>query len=146
MAYTPSQKLVAFKKVIKALESGKTLGNILDEPNMPSRTGFYSWLKSEEGFEEKYVRAKELSAEALYDEMIRIAETPIMGDETTIGPNGVTITTKDQIHHRRLLLDTIKWRLGKEAPRKYGDKLDVTSDGEKVGQVTIFELPSNGRE
>jgi hypothetical protein len=36
--------------------------------------------------------------------------------------------------------------LSKLNPKKFGDKVDLTSAGEKIEQsVTIFELPSNGR-
>lgn len=139
-------KLIAFKKVLKELEKGTPLRQILDTPGMPSRRMFYDWIDESEDLRKRYARAKELAAEALFDRMVEIAETPVMGDETTIGPNGVTITTKDQIQARRLLIDTLKWRLAKEAPKKYGEKLDVTTDGEKLGQVTVFELPNNDRE
>lgn len=146
MAYTPSQKLILFKKVIKELEKGTPLRQILNTPGMPTRSRFYDWLDKNESFQERYTRAKDLAASALYDKMLEIASTPMLGETVEHGPNGVKITQADMLGHRRLLLDTIKWRLTKEAPKKYGDKLDVTTGGDKINQVTIFELPNNGRE
>ena len=41
------------------------------------------------------------------------------------------------IEHRRLQVDVRKWMAGKLAPKKYGDKLDVTSAGEKIQTYTL---------
>lgn len=89
---------------------------------------------------ERYARAKELAADALYDEMLQIARTPIKGTEVTDGPLGVTVKTADALGHRRLLIDTIKWRLAKEKPEKYGDKLDVTSGNKALAVPAVIGM------
>lgn len=48
----------------------------------------------------------------------------------------------------RLLIDTLKWKAGKFYPKMYGTKasLDITTDGKEITQqVTVFQLPDNGR-
>jgi hypothetical protein len=81
--------------------------------------------------------------------MLNIAETPEEGDETTLDHNGIKIVTKDMLGHRRLKIDTIKWQLGKLNPKKFGDKLDLTSESKitfaaenltEEEQATLFEL------
>jgi hypothetical protein len=72
--------------------------------------------------------------------MLEIARTPVEATEVTDGPLGVTTKTADALGHRRLLIDTIKWRLGKERPEKYGDKLDVTSDGQALAVPAIIGM------
>jgi hypothetical protein len=72
--------------------------------------------------------------------MLQIARTPVKGTEITDGPLGVTVKTADALGHRRLLIDTIKWRLAKERPEKYGDKLDVTSKGEALAVPAIIGM------
>jgi hypothetical protein len=47
------------------------------------------------------------------------------------------ITGEEQINHNviqrnKLQIDARKWMLGKMQPKKYGDKLDVTTDGDKL--------------
>jgi hypothetical protein len=44
----------------------------------------------------------------------------------------------------RLRVDARKWLLSKMLPKKYGDKLDVTSDGEKMPVVTVNLAPNGG--
>lgn len=146
MAYSAAEREKLFAKVIAELQNGTPLRDVLDDIEMPSRTSFYGWLDENPDFSERYARAKQVAADALYDEMLTIANTPMAGETTTLDKDGVKIVTADMLGHRRLLIDTIKWRLAKEAPKKFGDKLDVTTAGDKVGQVTIFQLPDNGRE
>ena len=129
-----------FKKILKGVEDGTPLRQILAAtPDLGTAT-FYKWLEESEPRQKRYARAKELAAEALYDEMLQIARTPVKGTEITDGPLGVTVKTADALGHRRLLIDTIKWRLGKERPEKYGDKLDITSKGEALAVPAIIGM------
>jgi hypothetical protein len=140
MALTPSQIEMLFKKTLRGLEDGTPLRQLLGQSGYPSRRKFYDWIKADEKMRERYARAKELAADALYDEMLQIARTHIEGKEVTHGPLGVTIKTADALGHRRLLIDTIKWRLAKEKPEKYGDKLDVTSGNKPLAVPAVIGM------
>ena len=59
----------------------------------------------------------------------------------TVDENGNPRINHDVIQRDRLRVDARKWMLGKMQPKKYGDKLDVTSDGEKIS-TTIINLGS----
>ena len=149
MRYTDEQRKAAFKIITQRIQKGEAVRRICDEKGVPDENTFYRWLNKYEDLRELYARAKEIAADALYDEMLTIARTPVEATEVTDGPLGVTIKTADALGHRRLLIDTIKWRLGKERPSKYGDKLDITSGGEHVnmppivGMVIKNETPAN---
>jgi hypothetical protein len=43
---------------------------------------------------------------------------------------------------RRLYVDTVKWYVGKVAPKKYGDKLDLNV----TGKVTVGDAIEEGRK
>lgn len=140
MKRTASEIELIFKKILKSVEDGTPLRQVLaNTPDLGTAT-FYKWLDESPEFQKRYARAKELAAEALYDEMLQIARTPVKGTEVTDGPLGVTVKTADALGHRRLLIDTIKWRLAKERPEKYGDKLDVTSKGEALAVPAIIGM------
>lgn len=126
-----------FKSILREIETGKPLRQIITDTKGLGAATFYKWLDESEPMRKRYARAKELAAEALYDEMLEIARTPVKGTEITDGPLGVTVKTADALGHRRLLIDTIKWRLGKERPEKYGDKLDVTSGNKPLAVSAI---------
>lgn len=140
MKRTASEIEILFRKIIKSVEDGTPLRQIIAAtPGLSSAT-FYKWLEESPARQKRYARAKELAAEALYDEMLEIARTPVAATETIEGPLGVTIKTADALGHRRLLIDTIRWRLGKEKPEKYGDKLDVTSGNKALAVPAIIGM------
>lgn len=140
MSRTPSEIENLFKKILQSIEEGTPLRRIVGTPGQLSRRKFYDLIKESEPMRERYARAKELAAEALYDEMLEIARTPIEATETTNTPQGVIVKTADALGHRRLLIDTIKWRLGKERPEKYGDKLDVTSGNKPLAVPAVIGM------
>lgn len=53
---------------------------------------------------------------------------------------------KIEIQRARELAQHYRWKAGKRNPKKYGDKMDLTTDGEKISQVVQFQLPNNNRD
>jgi len=80
---------------------------------IPSETTFYKHLSQSESFAEDYARAKEVQAHREFDEIRKLADE----------------ATPENVHVKRLQIDARKWRAGKMAPKKYGDKLDVDMSG-----------------
>lgn len=140
MKYTPSEIEMLFKKTLRKLENGIPLRRILGQPGYPSRRKFYDWVKDDESMRERYARAKDLHLEALFEEMEEIARNPMPETIEEIGTFGSKTTQKDNTARSRLLIDTIKWRLAKERPTVYGDKIDITSDNEKIGLPAIIGM------
>lgn len=137
MAYSEEKKDEVFNNIITQIaDEGRPIRSILKDNGMPSTSTFFIWLEEDENKSKQYARACEIRADVLFDEMLNIAFTPEEGETqrtTKRGENQETETTKgDMLGHRRLKVDTLKWALSKMAPKKYGDKLDVTSDGDKV--------------
>jgi len=56
------------------------------------------------------------------------------------------VGTKEELMRARELSQFYKWKASKRSPAVYGDKIDMTSGGEKLNQVQIFQLPSNNRD
>lgn len=50
--------------------------------------------------------------------------------------------TKEELMRARELAQHYRWKAGKRAPKKYGDKIDVTTEGEKISQSTTIVLPN----
>jgi hypothetical protein len=108
-----------------------------------SHTTVLDWI-NKLGYTDQYACARETRAENIFEEIIDIVDCE--DHDIVIDENGVPRVNNDVIQRDKLRVDARKWMLGKMAPKKYGDKIDVTSDGEKLeGGVTIFQLPDNGR-
>jgi hypothetical protein len=102
-----------------------------------STSELYRVLKDNEDVRERYARACEERQDKLFNEILEIADTPNMGMVTVVKKDGTEITKADMIQHRRLQIDARKWVLAKMNPKKYGDKVDLTSDGEKLVQINL---------
>lgn len=99
----------------------------LDE-KMPSVATVLKWLREDKnGFLAQYARAKEEQADFMADEIIGIADHTAE-DHTPF--TGANVVQRD-----KLRIEARKWLSGKLKPKKYGDKLDLTSDGEKIQQT-----------
>ena len=81
-----------------------------------------------------------MQADVIFDEMLDIADTPVVGLKTTSKPTGVETVEGDMIDHRRLQIETRKWLLGKMAPKKYGDKHIHEHGGPEGGPITLEAL------
>jgi len=143
MAY---DKELVFKSILSEIEEGASLRSVLSKEGMPVRSTFFEWLKDSEEKSNHYAKSIEARADSMFDEMLEIAYTTESGETVKTTMNGIETTTSDMLGHRRLKIDTLKWVLSRMNPKKYSDKLDLTTGGEKLPQVTIFQLPDNDRK
>jgi HSP90 family molecular chaperone len=94
---------------------------------------FEKWLDSSELNQMQYARAREKRADLIFEEMKEIADK--QDKDVYIDHEGNERIDHNVIHRNKLQIDTRKWMLSKMQPKKYGDKLDITSDHEKLNQV-----------
>lgn len=130
-------------------KSNKGLHFILkSNPSFPSFSTFFKWLNNKEYsyLRDKYARAREIQAEFLADEIIEIADTCREGKKTVQKKDGTEITTGDMIERSRLMVDARKWKAAKLAPNKFGDKLDVTTNGANINSTPAIITLSNGSQ
>lgn len=89
---------------------------------LPSEKTFYKRLTKDEAFAQAYARAREAQAHREADEIREIAD----------------LATPEDVQVARLRVDARKWRAAHLAPKKYGDKLDVTSGGKVLPTPQII--------
>lgn len=137
MAYSEKQRTDILNKICERLESGEALRTILKDKDFPSNTAFYEWIDGDKKKAEQYARACEARADSIFEDILDIADD--QQDDVYINDDGDEFTNHNVIARSKLRVDARKWILGKLQPKKYGDKLDVTSDGEKI-QTNIIQL------
>jgi hypothetical protein len=115
-----------FKIIIDRIEQGESLRSVLRSDDMPSQNTFFKWLNKSEEKVKQYARAMELRAEVRFESI----EADYMEEPQRDPMTGKIDTGWVQL--QRLKIDSKKWELSKLHPKKYGDKLDVTSDGDKI--------------
>ena len=122
--------------------SNKGLASICKDLKI-APSSVFKWLTEHKAFTEQYARAREAQADYLADEMLEIADD---SSQDTLMTDKGPIPNTEWINRSKLRVDARKWIASKLKPKKYGDKLDVTSGGEpmkkqvfKIGE-TIIEL------
>ena len=88
-------------------------------PSCPDLKTVFAWFRTQPEFLQQYTRAKEDAADLLVDQMLHLADTV-----DDMNPNAV--------NKARLQVDTRKWIAMKLKPKKYGDRVDLTTDGKEM--------------
>lgn len=133
--YSPEQIETLFNSVLLEIEKWRPVRQILQDEWMPSWPTFYIWLANDEEKTKRYARACDVRAETIFDEMLEIADDN--SKDIKVDKDGNEIVNQDNIQRARLKIDARKWVLGKLNPKKFGDKLDMTSGWEKVATYII---------
>ena len=127
MAYSTEKREEILKSVFEKLENGVSLNKILKEKKIRFST-FYNWINESEEKKEKYTRAKEFGITAIFDSI-----DDDYNDKPPLDAWGKV--DSGWVAMQRLKIDAKKWKLSKLAPKKYGDKIDVTTQGEKLNST-----------
>jgi hypothetical protein len=125
MARPSSYTDVIADEICERLANGESLRRICLTPNFPRQATVFRWLAANEGFRERYACAREAQADVLADEIIDIADGKVGEYEEGAKPD---------VMRDKLAVDARKWVAAKLRPTKYGDKLDLTSGGDKLGR------------
>ena len=121
--------------------SNKGLYKLCQEnDDLPNADTIYLWLTKYPEFSDKYARAREIQAELLADEIIEIADET--SHDTLTTDEGKEYENKEWVNRSKLRVDARKWKASKLAPKKYGDKLDVTTDGDKINSIDLTKVDS----
>lgn len=129
-------------KILARLSAGESLRAICRDDGMPAESTVRLWaMEDVEGFAAQYTRARDLGLDAIADEILEIANTPVPGiTKTTKADGGIEEKQGDMIEHRRLQVDSRKWYLSKLAPKRYGDKMQLAGDDASPLTVVVRKL------
>lgn len=94
---------------------------------------FLTWIeKGDDELKELYARARVRLLDRMAEGLIDISDA----DPLTLPSGGVDSAA---VAHRKLQIDTRKWLLSKLAPRKYGDRLELSGDSENPLTIKTIE-------
>ena len=97
-----------------------------------SRKKFYELIQTDTELGNQYARAKEIDAERFADEILEIADG---SDNDYVNTEEGVKFQSEHVQRAKLRVDTRKWLLSKRLPKKYGDKVDVTTGGKPIESV-----------
>jgi hypothetical protein len=108
------------EQVIDRVSNGEMLTKICTDEDMPARMQFYNWMTSRPALVSAYARAR-LAWADWWAEKVLILSLDGSGD-IYLDEAGKSVVDHANVQRARLQVDTIKWLVGKYAPRTYGEK------------------------
>lgn len=127
---SPERPVIA-EKVIKAMDSGMSCFKACQQVGISMQT-FTRWAEEDAAIAEAYARAKENFIERIANEVMELSDADV-GEQ----PDGRKDWAAVQKH--KLQVDTRKWLLSKLAPKKYGDKLELSGDADNPLTIQRIE-------
>ena len=122
-AHTTGQITAAVQEtILSGLKAGKSLAAICRDESI-DKSSVYDELGRNPEFTDLYMQARKVQADALFDEVLEIA------DECRAGA--------DDVQKARLQIDARKWMCGKLAPKKYHDRAALELSGENGGAIVV---------
>lgn len=120
-------------RICNELALGKSIRTVCAIEGMPAIATIFNWFRTQPEFLEQYARAKQEAADAMAEDILDIADDGT-NDWTKANVRGkqVDVPDREVIQRSQLRVETRKWLMAKMKPKRYGDKLDVTTDGEKL--------------
>lgn len=104
-------------RIISELADGLSLVQICRANGMPGRRTVMDWQEKDDTFRARCARARAEGADLAFDKMASIEADVLAG--------------KMEAQAARVVLSSMQWRLSKLAPRRFGDKLELSSDPER---------------
>lgn len=118
--------------ICERIANGESLKGICEDDAMPSKSTVFKWLGARDEFADKYARAREAHADALFDDILSIADdgrNDWMERKDAEDANLGWRENGEALRRSQLRIDARKWMAGKLRPKKYGEKLDLNVSG-----------------
>jgi len=117
--------------VFSGMRSGLSAFKACEAASVPHST-FLEWIRDDEELANSYARAREDLIERIANEVLELSDADV-----GLQPDGKKDWAAVQKH--KLQVDTRKWLLSKLAPKKYGDKLELTGDPDRPLAIQKIE-------
>lgn len=122
-------------KICQMIAQGQSVRSICAKKDTISMQTFFRWLRENDKFREQYARACEERSYMHAEDIIEIADDATNDYMEKLEGDGY-IFNSENVQRSRLRIDTRKWLMSKLNPKVYGDKLDMTTNGNDIG-VTL---------
>ncbi len=129
-------------QICDKIAEGKSLRKICDIEGLPDKSTVFRWLGTNTAFRDQYVRARDVQADYMAEEIIEIADdgTNDFGfkeGDTAEGASASPVFLAEHVQRSKLRVDSRKWLMSKLAPKKYGDFQRTELSGPNGGPVIL---------
>ncbi len=120
------------KEICKRVAMGEHIKAVLDSSDhYPDYSTWCNWKRDNQELFDLYTKAIQDKAEMVTFEINQVMQDMRSGIiEAPVG---------------RILIDTLKWYASKFYPRMFGERVDITTDGDKINQAAAINLAIDGK-
>lgn len=130
--------------ICEEIALGNSLRSVCRRDDMPCMASVFKWLRENPSFTEQYEKACAERTEAMAEDTLDIADN---GNNdwmaTHSGDNEAWKVNGEAIQRSRLRVDTRKWLMSKMKPKKYGDRIDMTTNGKELPTPLLYAIRDN---
>lgn len=123
-------------KICQEIALGSSIRTVCKLDGMPSVQTIFNWFKAYPDFLEQYTRATQERSEAMAEDIMDISDDGVndwMEIHYGNDPNNTSWKVNNEaVQRSKLRVDTRKWLMSKMVPKKYGDKIDMTTNGKDL--------------
>lgn len=120
------------EEMFERLSQGELLTSICADDHMPAVRTVSLW-KEKADFAAGFARARALGMDAIADAALNIADEK--SNDTIVTKDGNETANSEWISRSKLRVETRLKLLAVWDPARFGNKIDVTSQGERVGEL-----------
>ncbi len=114
-------------KICERIAEGYSMRTVCASDDMPGLSAVFRWIRENKEFQQQYARATEERTEAMSEELLDLSDDALpLAQSVDPKASGAVVQAA------RLQVDTRKWLMSKMKPKKYGDKLDMTTNGKDL--------------
>jgi hypothetical protein len=127
MARPSEYNIELCKEICELIADGGSVRSVLSlNEDYPDFTTWCRWKRNNEELRNLYVNAQQDKTEALIDNIQRVRDMALNGE---IEPSVANV-----------VMQTDKWLSSKFYPKMFGDKIDYTTQGEKINQINTIQV------
>lgn len=125
-------------EICRRLAEGESLNKICADKHIPPRSTVLTWVLSKKhDFSDRYLRAREVQAWTMADEIVDIADDGSL-DKVELESGQVSVN-HEHINRSRLRVDTRKWLLARLLQKHFGDRVSTEMSGPDGGPIKIAD-------
>lgn len=120
------------KTICRRIAEGKSLRSVCQMEDIPDMSTVWRWITERPEFRNQYAQACEERAEAHNEMLLELGDEAInLAQEVNEKASSAVVQAV------KLKADNLKWHMSKMKPKKYGDKLDLTTAGKELPQPIL---------
>lgn len=127
------------QRILDGLSEGTPLTRICADADMPAPRTVREWMEQDETLSAAIARAREIGFDAIAEEALAIADTPVEGKRIKRSEDGTEEVIEDMLGHRKLQVETRLKLLAKWDPKRYGELIKHgNADGSNIDMAAAI--------